>query len=146
MDHNQERWGKPCWHTREDVGLSAFNDCVGITHFCYILLKSYFSDDIYYLPLLHEFWKFSFTLALGVMDEVESSRDFKKGLLDRYNMDWFKIYTMRKTAPAFILPVQAGIHLSKKFDEQANKIIQNILNEYGYMYTVQVRNSHSQLT
>ena len=145
MDHSLDRWGKPCWHTREDVGLTALNDCVGISHFCYILLKRYFSDDSYYLPLVHEFWSYCFKLSLGFMGEFESSRDFKKGLLERYNMNWFRVHTMRKTAPAFILPIQAGIHLAKKFDERANKIIRDIEHEYAYMFTVQVRNSFPRL-
>ena len=146
MDHSLDRWGIPCWHTREDVGLTALNDCVGIIQFCYNLLSRYFSDDSYYLPIVHEFWNFSFTLALGFMMELEGTRDFRRGFLDRYTMDWFKIHTMRKTAPAFILPTQAGIHLAKKFDERVNKIIRDIQYECAYIFNAQVRNSFPQLT
>ena len=75
------------------------------------------------------------------MMEFEGTRDFRRGSLDRYTMDWYKTNTMRKSAPAFILPIQLAIHLSKKFDKRANRIIQEILHEYGYLYLIQVRTS-----
>ena len=139
MDHSQNRWGRISWHARNDVGLSASNDCVAITHFCYILLMRYFSNDSYYLPILYEFWNSFFTLTLGLMMEFEGTRDFRKGLLNRYTMDWYKVNASRKSAPAFILPFQTAIHLAKKFDERANRVIQDILHEYGYLYLIQVR-------
>ena len=146
MDHSQTRWGKPSWHAREEVGLTAFNDCMAIMHFSYILLQRYFSDDSYYLPIVDEFCNYSFTRSLGIAMEFEGTRDMKKGLLDRYTIDWYKMNAVRKMGPPYILPFQIAIHLAKKFDERANKIIQDILNEYGYFYTIRVRNLFFQLT
>ena len=101
MDRNES----PCWHAINEVGSSAFKDCVGIKHFCYILLRHYFSDDSNYLPTVHEFWNYIFTLALGLMMEFESTLDFRKEFLNSSTMVWYKINTIQKSDPAFILPI-----------------------------------------
>lgn len=139
MDNSASRWGRPSWHTREEVGVTALNDCVGITNFCYILLKRYLSDDTYYFPIVHEFWNYSFMMSLGFIMEFQATREFKKGSLDSCTKDWYMINTMRKSAPGFMLPFQIAIHLAKNFDERANRIIQHIIYEIGYLYLVQVR-------
>lgn len=70
IDGGLVRRGRPCWHTREDVGVFAVSDYILLIHCGYYILQ-HFSNDLPAYPRLFE------SIANGVLStHIGQTMDF----------------------------------------------------------------------
>ncbi|KAG6380014.1 farnesyl-diphosphate synthase [Boletus reticuloceps] len=76
MDHSITRRGQPCWYRVEGVGLIAINDAFMLEGAIYLLLKTHFREEPYYVHLLELFHDTTFQTEMGqLVDLITAPED-----------------------------------------------------------------------
>jgi farnesyl diphosphate synthase len=109
MDGSLVRRGKPAWHTRCDVGLSAVNDAILLENINWTLLKKYFHSTKYYEKLLFLIQDTALVTILGQSLDTRFSID---GDYSRFTRTTYDTIVKYKTSLySFYTPVAIAMIL-----------------------------------
>lgn len=103
QDDSFTRKGKLCWHHQEGVGLRAISDASLLYFGIYTILKKYFSEKPYYVPIMELFNKTVMKTTLGQIADASSRQP------DDFTMEKWKTVCNYKNIIACYLPVAAGL-------------------------------------
>lgn len=137
MDDSITRRGQACWYRAPKVGMIAINDAFMLEAAIYILLKSHFKKQDYYIDLVELFHEVTFQTELGQLLDLltapEDEVDLSKFSLEKHS------YIVRyKTAfYSFYLPVALAMYMAGITSPEDLKQAQDVLLPLGEYFQVQ---------
>lgn len=103
MDNSQTRYGRPCWHRKSDVGLSAVFDALLIDKSIPYLMNKKFDRDI--VDALLE--------SLILLQAGQTLNDMLcKGNFDSFNRASYEKMVNLEDSPLVTLPIRLGMFLA----------------------------------
>ncbi|XP_075154160.1 uncharacterized protein LOC142227491 [Haematobia irritans] len=109
MDNSSIRFGRPCWHTLENIGMSALNDSFIFQNLTFYLLRKYFENSNKYLKILNTFHEVQLITACGQNMDMMCS----KMPMTSFTMDMYREIVASKSAYSFFyLPFAWAMHLA----------------------------------
>lgn len=138
MDGAETRRNRLCWYRYDDNGLNAINDSIFLENGIYTILKKYFSDKQYYVPILETFHDITLKTAMGQSLDIVTAKCFKSNKLDKFTMDRYKSIVKYKTSYySFQLPVSLAMFMSEIYDAEKHRQAKSVLLEMGHYFQVQ---------
>ncbi|CAH1974729.1 unnamed protein product [Acanthoscelides obtectus] len=139
MDNSEFRYGHPCWHRMEDVGIAAANDGWLMDSCIYTLLHKHFGDKKCYRHITDVFRDITTKATMGqALDMMCKNRDGTPRL-ENFNMDRYNTIAKYKTGPAHTyLPVATGMYFANRYDPEERQHVERICIDLGMFYQKQV--------
>lgn len=137
MDKSITRRGQPCWYRVKEVGEIAINDAFMLEAAIYVLLKSHFKKESYYVDLLELFHDITFQTELGqLLDLITAPED--KVDLSKFSLKKHSFIVIFKTAYySFYLPVALAMYAAGISDAKDLKQAQDVLIPLGEYFQIQ---------
>ncbi|XP_047031313.1 farnesyl pyrophosphate synthase 1-like [Helicoverpa zea] len=127
IDGATVRRGKPCWHLRPNVGISAIKDFVLIQQCMMEMLDTVFGNTPIYLDLLRYFNESMYRTALGEHLDCSTAYSKEKNNIDMLHMDHVNAIAINKLAYySFKLPIFVALLLVRNGKEKASQELINI--------------------
>ncbi|XP_013108310.2 farnesyl pyrophosphate synthase [Stomoxys calcitrans] len=134
MDKSTMRYGRPCWYTMENIGMSAVNDCIIFENLCYHLLAKHFRNTEFYVDMMEMFHEVMLITSCGqCMDMVAGQRPMAS-----FTKNAYRHLTHVKTAHcALYMPFASAMYLAGIKNPLAFRQIKSICLEMGYFSQAQ---------
>lgn len=137
MDGSITRRGQPCWYRVPKVGMIAINDAFMLEAAIYILLKSHFKKESYYIDLVELFHEVTFQTELGQLLDLltapEDEVDLSKFSLQKHSY----IVTYKTAFYSFYLPVALAMYMAGIASPEDLKQAEDILLPLGEYFQIQ---------
>uniref|UniRef100_A0A2A4JF30 Farnesyl pyrophosphate synthase n=1 Tax=Heliothis virescens TaxID=7102 RepID=A0A2A4JF30_HELVI len=138
IDRGTVRRGKPCWHLRPNVGVSAVNDAVLIQQCMMETLDIVFGKTPIYTDLLRYFNDAMYRATLGEHLDCATAYSKDKDNIHMLHMDHVNSIATHKTAYySFKLPIFVALLLVKNGKEKASEELHNICMNIGRLMQCQ---------
>ncbi|KAH9375773.1 hypothetical protein HPB48_023012 [Haemaphysalis longicornis] len=135
MDNSPMRRGRPCWHTRPDVGLRAVNDALFMDKAVGWVLRQRLKSMPCYLALLELFHEADLHTILG--QELDNTSAMAREPPQCQPLDRYWATADFKTGfYTFVLPIRAGMLLAGVEDSLLNEQAQAVALHLGRLYQV----------
>lgn len=137
MDDSITRRGQPCWYRVPKVRMIAINDAFMLEAAIYILLKSHFKKESYYIDLVELFHEVTFQTELGQLLDLltapEDEVDLSKFSLEKHSY----IVTYKTAFYSFYLPVALAMYMAGVTSPEDLKQAEDVLLPLGEYFQVQ---------
>jgi len=141
MDGSKLRRGQPAWYTKDEIGLSGFNDALLLETCIYALLESHFKDKPYYNSILHEFHETTRHTCVGqALDLLTPRQRTPDGKIDVEAFDMkvhSSIVKFKTSYYTFCLPGCLAMSMAGIQDPQMFQQARTIYLEMGRFFQVQ---------
>lgn len=104
----EERWGRPCWHTKQGVQLNVTNDTGLLENLVYQLLRLQFSGSPCYVDLIDMFRRNVYHSVLGKTCDARSLRDAHAGI-HTFTPQKYATHVRLKTTEGVYMPVAVAL-------------------------------------
>uniref|UniRef100_A0A1I8PKF0 Uncharacterized protein n=1 Tax=Stomoxys calcitrans TaxID=35570 RepID=A0A1I8PKF0_STOCA len=65
LDQSISRYGQPCWHQMENIGLTAFNDAIIFEKSLFLLMRLHLGTKDYYAKMMELFYEVALVTSCG---------------------------------------------------------------------------------
>nr|XP_049701250.1 uncharacterized protein LOC110370642 isoform X2 [Helicoverpa armigera] len=132
IDGATVRRGKPCWHLRPNVGISAVKDAVLIQQCILEILDMVFGETPFFTDLLRYFNDAMYRSTLGEHLDCSTAYSKEKNNIDMLHMEHVNAIAINKSAYYSIkLPIFVALLLVKNGKEKASKELHDICINIG---------------
>lgn len=114
-DNVTTRYGKPSWHTLENVGLSCgINDCTMLYLEIFRMLKRHFNEKTYYIKIIEAFSESASRCIIGQSQDVQLARKH----VSEHTSDAYEEQCINKAGFVIFLPAILSMQVSGLNDHQ----------------------------
>ncbi|XP_075150433.1 uncharacterized protein LOC142224537 [Haematobia irritans] len=134
LDNSSTRFGRPCWHKVQNIGMNALNDSLIFENLMYYLLRKQFGKSVYYLQLLEDFHEVMLITSCGqCLDTTSSLKSVRSFTMETYR----NVTTTKAAYCAFYLPFVLAMHLAGIKNPEAFQQVKSISLELGFLVQAQ---------